>query len=505
MTEPTKSTLDHKCKTPPWFKLSLSERFFIPSQPVFDVQTINRHANFYHYTHPTPSTIEMDWIDMSQPKKVKSFAKSIIKTQDDIKECHNAALLKKLHTKLKLLTTKESKIRENIGKVIKVMSFRIDLTKAQQQIVIQWIGECLNVYNECLQVNTSSLELKDLRKIVFDRLYGNDLKPAPYDMLDDEIRSFLSNRKSALTNLSRNNIKHFELKPRQFKDIMSICIPSTAITASGLFKEKLGSIRDWLKVYNQIKETTQSSTLGWCDSRLVYDRVLNQFFLKVPYYTTPNIPQGREKIIALDPGEKAFMSYYSLNQSGHIGYDIRVPMLKEEKKIRHFDRILKNKVNKQGNKLDKKAIVKIKHKRQLAYRRVRNIVNELHHQTANWLTDHYDRIYIPKFETQKMLKREEYIKGKKAVKKFNRLNKRYKFTLQNLAHYRFRQHLMYKGMEKGCKIEIVTEEYTSQCCGACGRLSKEYDKNRVKKCKCGCNVDRDLNGARNILLKRLNE
>jgi putative transposase len=197
------------------------------------------------------------------------------------------------------------------------------------------------------------------------------------------------------------------------------------------------------------------------------------------------------------------MTYYSPEQSGHIGDNIRVPILKEQKKIKKIDRILKSKVNKKGTKL--KNGKKLKIQRRLIYKRIRNIVSELHHQSALWLTTNYSRVYIPKFDTQQMLKRPKDIKGKKEIKKFNRLNKRYKFVLQSLSHYRFRQHLLNKGQEKGCKIEVVNESFTSQCCGACGHLSKVYDSKRVKQCKCGNKIDRDLNGSRNILLKTLCE
>jgi transposase len=49
---------------------------------------------------------------------------------------------------------------------------------------------------------------------------------------------------------------------------------------------------------------------------------------------------------------------------------------------------------------------------------------------------------------------------------------------------------------------LVSEEYTSKTCGGCGSLncvggSKEY------KCECGVDIDRDMNGARNILIKSL--
>ena len=319
--------------------------------------------------------------------------------------------------------------------------------------------------------------------------------------LGDEVRLFLSNRKSCLINLARKNITHFEIKTRKFSDFISINIPATSVNKSSVFKELLGPIKGWSKIYKKIQETLKGSDI--CDCRLVYDKLIDCFLLKIPYYTAPSTISGRKKVVSVDPGEKIFMSYYSPEQSGHIGYDIRKPILNEQKKINKIDRLLKARVNKKGTKL--KNVRRLKVQRRMIFRRIKNIVSELHHQAAFWLTTNYDRVYIPKFDTQQMLKRPEDVKGKASIKKFNRLNKRYKFVLQQLSHFRFRQHLLNKGQEKGCKIEIVNEAYTSQCCGGCGRLSKTYNSQRVKKCKCGCEIDRDLNGARNILLKTLCE
>ena len=79
--------------------------------------------------------------------------------------------------------------------------------------------------------------------------------------------------------------------------------------------------------------------------------------------------------------------------------------------------------------------------------------------------------------------------------------------LNSLSHYRFRQHLLNKASEYGCRVELVNEAFTSMTCTFCGRLgtSYEYKKNgeRVKVCDCKNGVDRDINGARNIYMKTL--
>jgi putative transposase len=63
-----------------------------------------------------------------------------------------------------------------------------------------------------------------------------------------------------------------------------------------------------------------------------------------------------------------------------------------------------------------------------------------------------------------------------------------------------------KAFEKGCFVDECTEEYTSQTCGKCGALNK-IGSSEIYKCeieKCGFTMDRDVNGARNIAIKRLN-
>jgi transposase len=91
----------------------------------------------------------------------------------------------------------------------------------------------------------------------------------------------------------------------------------------------------------------------------------------------------------------------------------------------------------------------------------------------------------------------------RSVTKKRRLNGRVKFVLNMLSHYKFRQHLINKGNEYGCQIIEVTEEYTSKTCTNCLQISDKYT-NRVKECtNCRYKIDRDINGARNILLMNM--
>ena len=117
------------------------------------------------------------------------------------------------------------------------------------------------------------------------------------------------------------------------------------------------------------------------------------------------------------------------------------------------------------------------------------MVKEVHNKISLYLCKNYENIILPSFETSNMLR--------------GKLNKKVKTVLQRQSQYKFKEHIKAKSEEYGSQIYIVTEEYTSQSCGICGKLSKNY-KNRIKKCSfCKTKIDRDINGSRNILIKNM--
>ena len=123
----------------------------------------------------------------------------------------------------------------------------------------------------------------------------------------------------------------------------------------------------------------------------------------------------------------------------------------------------------------------------------------MHNKTALFLATNYKCVLIPEFKTSKMIACNDGTK--KEFKRNIRLNKRVKFVLQHMSHYKFRLHLENKCKEHKSEMITVTEEYTSQCCSRCGTLDNTYN-NRVKTCpSCGLVIDRDINGSRNILIK----
>ena len=58
---------------------------------------------------------------------------------------------------------------------------------------------------------------------------------------------------------------------------------------------------------------------------------------------------------------------------------------------------------------------------------------------------------------------------------------------------------------KNISLHINEEHFTSKTCTCCGHLHSNLGSSREYNCySCGLFIDRDINGARNILLKCIN-
>ena len=77
--------------------------------------------------------------------------------------------------------------------------------------------------------------------------------------------------------------------------------------------------------------------------------------------------------------------------------------------------------------------------------------------------------------------------------------------LLQLKHYLFQQRLKAKCELNHCTLDICSEHYTSQTCTRCGHLRKIQGADIYECVQCGLIIDRDVNAARNIAIKRLNE
>lgn len=371
---------------------------------------------------------------------------------------------------------------------IRAKKIRIYPNATQMKLLKQWINTTRYVYNKSLQALKTEKDIKynfmSLRnRFVTYKIKGEINKEikeweleTPKDVRAESIRDLIKAYNVCITNLKRGNINKFKLSYRKKKTYPSIVIPKTAVSIEN---NTLYIYKTYIK--NDIKISKDRCIE---DLKIEYDcRVQyknNNWYLIVPIKVKVKEKNENKKgIVALDPGVKTFQTSYSETDSVKIQHDTEL-IKKLNKKIDMF-RSLR----------DKKMIKKKSYTRRSmkVYRRINNLIDELHFQTINYLTKHHNWILLPSFESQEMA-----MKG---------TNKRCNRDMMQLKHYMFKERLKSKCMlDKGTEIDIVTEEYTSKTCGLCGWLNRLLRNDRIFKCKeCDVKIDRDINGARNILIK----
>jgi putative transposase len=125
------------------------------------------------------------------------------------------------------------------------------------------------------------------------------------------------------------------------------------------------------------------------------------------------------------------------------------------------------------------------------------LIKDLHNKAVNLLVNSYKVIFLPTFDSSQMV-------IKKRSGKKRKINSKSARQMLTLSHYKFEQHLKQAALLKGVIVVLCNESYTSKSCGNCGHVHHKLGGNKVFKCPhCGIQISRDVNGARNILLRAM--
>ncbi len=216
---------------------------------------------------------------------------------------------------------------------------------------------------------------------------------------------------------------------------------------------------------------------------------LNNYFVCVPVAIAKNRENQSVNVVAIDPGNRTFATCYDTQ-----GYII-------EWGVNDVNRVFRlcleiDKLTSETTQVKARERYVLKKRIKRIRLRVRNLVDDLHRRLAKWLCINYRVIILPEFKVSEMVIKGKRKIGSKSVRQ-----------MMTLSHYRFRQHLINKAREyPGVKVLLVTEEFTSKTCGKCGKLNETLGSSKIFECKkCNIKMDRDHNGARNILIKTLTE
>lgn len=312
---------------------------------------------------------------------------------------------------------------------------------------------------------------------------------SPYNSRSITIRNYTEARKSCLSNLKAGHIKYFNTGFKRKKGNQVFPVDKDTLN-----KNKLEIFPTTSKKYNYDgKFFLRSKEKKWWDNCINNMNSDFKILTEKPgrYYFLFTLEKQKEKfepefeVVSLDPGVRTFQTFYSPEGiAGKLGENMSSKLLYYGKKIDLMKSLLTKNIKNKGNLKRRifKSITKIK-----------NTVNDLHKKAASFLTRNFKYILLPKFDVLNMTKR-------KLPTKIRNIGNKTVRNMLMLSHSKFLEYLKFKTDN----LILVNEEYTSKTCGTCGYLNDELGSKKKFECsKCCYKNDRDLNAARNILLKYL--
>ena len=301
----------------------------------------------------------------------------------------------------------------------------------------------------------------------------------PKDIRAGSVKEVCNAHKTAITNLMNGNIKHFTLSYRKkTSSNKSIVIPKTMV------KIKDGVITiapTYLNEYAKIKmgkrdKKKYKNLIIKNDCKIVKDN--NEFYLMVPLVSDKiRVPLNNTRYCGIDPGERTFMTSFSNKGCCEYEHNNKVIEILNKK----IDRYKNKKFNKPNKKRSRKSNIRRLEKRK------ENIINEIHWKTILHLLKENDYLFYGDIKSHDIV-------GKSKNHKLNR-------NLMNLRLYKFKQRLLFKANEKGKKVFVINESYTTKTCSFCGTMNNPGCSKVYSCSNCKIKMGRDVNASKNILMK----
>ena len=371
--------------------------------------------------------------------------------------------------------------------VIKSKKIQIKPTKAQKVILDRWFGGSRFFYNRAVEAmnNGTSTNFKTLAlQLIADApdWHVNIPRQIKVGAVMDACQAVRNAKVKCKQTGEFQKVKFRSRKqPRQ-----TLYLRADTLKTNGFYVRKLSEMQMTeplpAEPQGKGKQSEREPINEVKDSQLIMEN--GRYFLCVPYVEKkkPRDPSG--KIVALDPGVRTFMTYFTEDGFGWLGYQA---INRIQRLCQHLDNLL-HRASQEKRPLRRtlrQAANKIRVK-------IRNLVDELHKKVAHFLVTHYDIILLPTFESQEMCKRGKRKLRKKSVRQ-----------MLTLSHYRFKQRLKQKALEYGVQVIDVCEAYTSKTVSWTGEVVEKLGGAKVITASDGTRMDRDLNGARGIFVKNI--
>ena len=350
--------------------------------------------------------------------------------------------------------------------------------------------------NKKVKRQWSAMSLRNV--VAKTRTHLRLFEDVPVHIMSYAVMDAVAALKSNLAKWKKNPKHHFELHYKRPHDKMtSMTIEKTAVKMSDAAILCYPSYMEKVPIRCSKVPLVVPRGKPQCDNRLSVD-ARGHFYFHIAIKGTTSATattQERRAVVALDPGVRKFLTAYSPDGwVAHLGtkHDTgRLAFLRRRvQTLAARTKSLPRSRRKKKYRM-KKAI-------QRARDRIKHLVSDMHCKIANYLVKTFSVVLLPDFRSQQMSKKKGPDgKGRKIGHKTVSL-------MQTLSHYSFRTRLLQKAARTPeCTVLICGEAYTSKTCGRCGEINSKLGSSERFRCTCGAFVDRDVNGARNILLRNL--
>jgi len=212
----------------------------------------------------------------------------------------------------------------------------------------------------------------------------------------------------------------------------------------------------------------------------------NKYYVILNYKTETQLVDKKIERVSIDPGLKTLSAVYT--KEGillKLGNNIQQLYKKKSEKIERLNELLGIKKGRTKRNI-RKRISKLRSQ-------IRNIVMNSHNTISSLIARSTGEIILPKLDVSNMIQKAKRNINKNVVK-----------DILYKSPYKLHQKILDQCNKYHTKVLETDERYTSLTCGNCfNRKDKgELGGSRLYECKkCGINIDRDYNGARNIMLK----
>ena len=360
-------------------------------------------------------------------------------------------------------------------------------TAEQKQILRRWFGTSRYVYNQSVSLLNNKgtpTNFKGLVPVVFDELPGWHVETPRQIKVGAVMDACHAVKNAKIRCKETGEIQ--KVSYRSKKDKQTFYLRADSLKENGFYVRLLGDMKMAeplpAKPQGTGKVSDRDVDAEVKDSQLILEN--SRYFLCVPYVEKKKTREPSGRIVALDPGVRDFMTFFSEDSFGWLGSQC---INRIQRLCQHCDNLY-SRATREKRPL-RRALRKAANRMKV---KIRNLIDELHKKVAHFLVSNFDIIFLPTFESKQMTKRGTRKLRKKSVRQ-----------MLTLSHYRFKAFLKQKALEYGVRVIDVCEAYTSKTVSWTGEVVANLGGSKVIKSSEGHRMDRDLNGARGIFIKNV--